>query len=167
MKYNNPTDIYFLPFFFSLPFSKYIAPTALALSTSLISTSLPRAEIKKHIAFFSASTPMGAIISYIVLSAFGESLGGGGDGYVKMTGIALLVSVSFIVNLLCFSLFLCDGQGRGNISDMFCSYTFPLHRHMFITPRQSVSAYCTIFDPFLPLISVAKLRSPPVRKNEK
>ncbi|TFK73612.1 Zinc/iron permease [Pluteus cervinus] len=61
------------------------APTALALTTSLLATSLPRADCKKHLAAFSASTPVGAIVSYLLFSFFG-----GVEG--KWTGIALLIS---------------------------------------------------------------------------
>jgi len=60
------------------------APTALALSMSLISSSLPRSECRKHIAYFSLSTPLGALASYGILSTIGT----GGS----WTGIALLIS---------------------------------------------------------------------------
>lgn len=53
---------------------------------SLLS-SLPAAECRKHLAVFSAATPVGALVSYGVLALMG---GAGGD----WTGIALLVSVS-------------------------------------------------------------------------
>ncbi|KAH9949833.1 Zinc/iron permease [Amylocystis lapponica] len=62
------------------------APTALALTTSLLSTSLPRSECKKHIAVFSAATPLGALLSYLLLSFFGASSEG------RWPGVALLVS---------------------------------------------------------------------------
>ncbi|PCH39959.1 Zinc/iron permease [Wolfiporia cocos MD-104 SS10] len=62
------------------------APTALALTTSLLSTALPRAECKKHLAAFSASTPLGALASYALLSF----LGTGGEG--RWPGVALLIS---------------------------------------------------------------------------
>lgn len=65
------------------------APTALALTTSLLSTALPRSECRKHIAFFSASTPFGALVSYGLFSF----LEAGGEG--DWTGTALLISVSF------------------------------------------------------------------------
>ncbi|KII90779.1 hypothetical protein PLICRDRAFT_107070 [Plicaturopsis crispa FD-325 SS-3] len=61
-------------------------PTALALTTSLLATSLPRAECKRHIIFFSASTPLGAIVSYTIFSILGAGKGG------NWTGVALLVS---------------------------------------------------------------------------
>lgn len=64
-----------------------LAPTALGLTTSLLSNSLPRSECKKHIAFFSLSTPLGAIVSYVLFSF----LEAGGEG--DWTGIALLISV--------------------------------------------------------------------------
>ncbi|KZP18895.1 Zinc/iron permease [Athelia psychrophila] len=62
------------------------APTVLALTTSLLSSSLPRAECKKHVAFFSASTPLGALVSYALFSF----LGAGGNG--ELSGTALLIS---------------------------------------------------------------------------
>jgi len=62
------------------------APTALALTTSLSSTTLSRSECKKYIAFFSASTPLGALVSLGIFSF----LQGEGD----WTGTALLISGS-------------------------------------------------------------------------
>jgi len=44
------------------------APTALALSTSLLSTSLSRADCRKHIAVFSASTPIGALLTFGIMT---------------------------------------------------------------------------------------------------
>ncbi|KZT02185.1 Zinc/iron permease [Laetiporus sulphureus 93-53] len=70
--------------FFALVIHK--APTALALTTSLLSTSLPRSECKKHLALFSASTPLGALASYVLLSFFGTSSEG------RWPGVALLIS---------------------------------------------------------------------------
>ncbi|OBZ68680.1 Zinc transporter ZIP9 [Grifola frondosa] len=70
--------------FFALIIHK--APTALALTTSLLSTSLPHAECKKHLAIFSAATPLGTLVSYAVLSFFGNSSGS------NWPGIALLFS---------------------------------------------------------------------------
>lgn len=61
------------------------APTSFALTTSLLATSIPRAKCKKHLAVFSASTPAGAIASYMIFSF----LGNGDSGW---TGVALLVS---------------------------------------------------------------------------
>ncbi|KAJ6585216.1 Zinc/iron permease [Mycena capillaripes] len=62
------------------------APTSLALTTSLLNTSLPRAECRKHLAIFAASTPVGAIVSYALLSLFSVNAQG------NWTGLALLVS---------------------------------------------------------------------------
>jgi len=70
--------------FFTLVIHK--APTALALTTSLLTTSLPRPDCKRHIAVFSASTPVGALVSYSLLSFFGTSGGG------HWPGVALLIS---------------------------------------------------------------------------
>ncbi|KAJ7625358.1 Zinc/iron permease [Mycena polygramma] len=61
------------------------APTSLALTTSLLNKSLPRPDCQKHLLFFSASTPVGAIVSYALLSLFSVSAQG-------WTGDALLVS---------------------------------------------------------------------------
>ncbi|KAI0326894.1 Zinc/iron permease [Cubamyces sp. BRFM 1775] len=62
------------------------APTALALTTSLLSTSLPHAQCKKHLAIFSAATPIGTLLSYMVLSYLGA------DSHSHWPGIALLFS---------------------------------------------------------------------------
>jgi len=61
------------------------SPTALALTTSLLASSIPRSACKKHLAAFSASTPFSAIASYLLLSVFGRI----GVGW---SGIALLIS---------------------------------------------------------------------------
>lgn len=68
-------------------FQIFEAPTALALTTSLLSTALPRSECKKHVAFFSVATPFGALVSYGLFSF----LEAGGEG--DWTGTALLLSV--------------------------------------------------------------------------
>ena len=71
-----------------------LAPVALALTTSLLSTTLSRAECRKHLAVFSASTPIGALVIYTVLSFVPIK----SDS--NWTGIALLISVcSLLVNL--------------------------------------------------------------------
>jgi zinc transporter 9 len=75
------------------------APTALALTTSLLSTALPRSDCKKHIAFFSVSTPFGALVSYGLFSF----LEAGGEG--DWTGTALLISVSCRSSLICVKMF--------------------------------------------------------------
>ncbi|KAJ8454579.1 hypothetical protein ONZ51_g12948 [Trametes cubensis] len=62
------------------------APTALALTTSLLSTSLPHAQCKRHLAIFSAATPIGTVLSYMVLSYLGA------DSHSHWPGIALLFS---------------------------------------------------------------------------
>ena len=64
------------------------APTVLALTTSLLATSLPRSECRKHIAVFSASTPAGALFSYALLSFVRINSEG------NWTGVAMLISVS-------------------------------------------------------------------------
>ncbi|KAH9925395.1 Zinc/iron permease [Epithele typhae] len=62
------------------------APTALALTTSLLSTALPVAQCRKHLGLFSASTPVGTILAYTVLSFFGT------QGRGHWPGLALLFS---------------------------------------------------------------------------
>ena len=52
-----------------------------------MSTSLSRVECKKHLLLFSASTPVGAITSYVAFSLFGSK-------QVDGVGTALLISVS-------------------------------------------------------------------------
>lgn len=64
------------------------APTVLALTTSLLAMSLSRSECRKHIAVFSASTPIGAFISYALLSFARINSEG------NWTGVAMLISVS-------------------------------------------------------------------------
>jgi len=61
------------------------APTTLALTSSLLSTSLSRSSCKRHIAVFSASTPISALLSFELLSMMGSVEG-------NWTGIALLLS---------------------------------------------------------------------------
>jgi len=65
------------------------APTSLAFTTSLLSTSLSRPNCKKYLAIFSASTPLSAIASYVLFSSLGE----GNEG--NLIGTALLISVRF------------------------------------------------------------------------
>lgn len=72
-----------------LPIYAPAAPTALAYTVSLMSTSLSRVECKKHLMLFSASTPVGAIASYASFSFFGSK-------HVDGVGTALLISVSFL-----------------------------------------------------------------------
>ncbi|KAG2362331.1 Zinc/iron permease [Suillus spraguei] len=48
------------------------APTALALTSSLLATSLPPSECKRHLLFFSLATPVSAILSYILYTYTGD-----------------------------------------------------------------------------------------------
>ncbi|KAH9065440.1 Zinc/iron permease [Lactarius vividus] len=61
------------------------APTALAYTVSLMSTSLSRVECRKHLLLFSASTPVGAVTSYASFYFFGSKR-------VDGVGTALLIS---------------------------------------------------------------------------
>ncbi|KAI0820441.1 Zinc/iron permease [Trametes gibbosa] len=62
------------------------APTALALTTSLLSTSLSPSQCKKHLAIFSAATPVSTVLSYVLLSFFRA------DSQGRWPGVALLFS---------------------------------------------------------------------------
>ncbi|KAJ3717162.1 Zinc/iron permease [Lentinula raphanica] len=68
-------------------------PTSLALTSSLLATSLSRPDCKKHLAIFSASTPIAAILSYSALSFFG------GSEHADWPGIALLLSGGTFLNV--------------------------------------------------------------------
>jgi len=61
------------------------APTSLAYTVSLMSTSLSRAECKKHLLLFSASTPLGAIASYASFTFFKSR-------QADNVGLAMLIS---------------------------------------------------------------------------
>jgi len=56
--------------FFALLIHK--APAALALSSSLLVIPLSRSAIRKHLAVFAVSTPVGSILTYLLLSAVGS-----------------------------------------------------------------------------------------------
>ncbi|KAF8195585.1 hypothetical protein BJ912DRAFT_957476 [Pholiota molesta] len=62
------------------------APTALAFTTSILASNLPRPDCKKYLAIFSLSTPLTAIASYMLFSFFGD----GDKG--NLIGMALLIS---------------------------------------------------------------------------
>ncbi|KAH7914290.1 Zinc/iron permease [Hygrophoropsis aurantiaca] len=47
------------------------APTALALMSSLLSLALPVSDCKRHLLYFSISTPLAAVVSYLVQSYHG------------------------------------------------------------------------------------------------
>ncbi|KIK69698.1 hypothetical protein GYMLUDRAFT_34101 [Collybiopsis luxurians FD-317 M1] len=69
-------------------------PTSLALTSSLLATSLSRSQCKRHLIAFSVSTPISAIITYIVLDFFG-----GSDQHADWPGIALLLSGGTFLNV--------------------------------------------------------------------
>lgn len=62
------------------------APTALALTTSLLAMSLPKADCKKHVIIFSLATPIGALTFYILLWVYGSHENS------EWTGLAMLIS---------------------------------------------------------------------------
>ncbi|WWD19085.1 hypothetical protein CI109_103543 [Kwoniella shandongensis] len=72
-------------------------PTALGLTTTLLSLSLSATAIRRRLIIFSFAAPTGAILTYLLVSAFGNtSMGSGKNGDVDTlgwyTGIALLFS---------------------------------------------------------------------------
>lgn len=76
-----------LPIIVFLALILHKAPTALALTTSLLGTSLPRSSCKKYLAIFAAATPTSALITYALFSILGLSSSGN-----EWTGLALLFS---------------------------------------------------------------------------
>ncbi|WVR07513.1 hypothetical protein IAU60_004555 [Kwoniella sp. DSM 27419] len=72
-------------------------PSALGLTTTLLSFDLAHQAIRRRLIVFSCAAPAGAILTYLLVAAFGSnSLGQGGHGEVDSlswwTGIALLFS---------------------------------------------------------------------------
>ena len=76
-----------LPVIMPKYFPHSLAPTALAFTTSLLASSLPRPNCKQYLAIFSASTPLVSIASYMLFSLFG------GVDKGNLIGMALLISV--------------------------------------------------------------------------
>lgn len=70
--------------FLALLFHK--APTSMAFAVSLLNTNLPRADCKKYLAIFAASTPIGAVATFFLLSFFGFA------DNTDLAGSALLIS---------------------------------------------------------------------------
>jgi len=82
---DDPSSSYSLSLVVFLALAVHKAPTALAYTVSLMSTSLSRVECRKHLLLFSASTPVGAVASYASFFFFGPKK-------VDGVGTALLVS---------------------------------------------------------------------------
>jgi len=82
---DDPSSSYSLSLVVFLALAVHKAPTALAYTVSLMSTSLSRVECRKHLLLFSASTPVGAITSYASFFFFGLKK-------VEGVGTALLIS---------------------------------------------------------------------------
>lgn len=78
-------------------------PTALGLTTTLLSQKLTRAQIRTRLLLFSASAPVGAILTYFLVKLFGGSDAHVGkhdiDGIQWWTGAVLLFSVSELWSL--------------------------------------------------------------------
>ncbi|KAJ4482313.1 Zinc/iron permease [Lentinula aciculospora] len=83
-------------------------PTSLALTSSLLATSLSRPQCKKHLAVFSASTPVAAFLSYVALDFFG------GAEHADWPGIALLLSGGTFLNVAT----LVSHRSEANTSEM-------------------------------------------------
>nr|XP_019011506.1 solute carrier family 39 (zinc transporter), member 9 [Kwoniella pini CBS 10737]OCF50287.1 solute carrier family 39 (zinc transporter), member 9 [Kwoniella pini CBS 10737] len=72
-------------------------PTALGLTTTLLSLNLAHAAIRKRLIIFSFAAPIGAILTYLIVRGFGSANVGQGqrgdvDSIGWWTGIALLFS---------------------------------------------------------------------------
>ncbi|KGB79523.1 solute carrier family 39 (zinc transporter) member 9 [Cryptococcus deuterogattii R265] len=71
-------------------------PTALGLTTTLLSLGLPISAIRERLIIFSFAAPVGAILTFTLVSAFGNSKVGGTvagvDALGWWTGVALLFS---------------------------------------------------------------------------
>lgn len=133
------------------------APTALALTTSLLSTALPRLECKKHVAFFSAATPFGALVSYGLFSFLDSS--GEGD----WTGTALLISVSSLVLIFCHHLPHClHFFFQGGTFLYVATVLQPVSHHSSVTPlpedmTKLTRAALMVMGMFLPFVIGALL----------
>lgn len=70
-------------------------PTALGLTTTLLSLGLDPAPVRRRLLIFSFAAPLGAIITYLLVSSFGSAsqhAAGGIDSLTWWTGITLLFS---------------------------------------------------------------------------
>jgi zinc transporter 9 len=67
------------------------APTAFGLTTFLLQKGLPRYRIMKHLAIFSASTPISAILTYLLIGSTDQHL------LQFRTGLLLLFSAGTFV----------------------------------------------------------------------
>ncbi|KZW03366.1 Zinc/iron permease [Exidia glandulosa HHB12029] len=76
-----------LPLIVFLALVIHKAPTALALSTSLLSAGLNKPAVRRHLLVFSAASPLSALATWFLLNWFG-----GGSGVGSWTGVALLAS---------------------------------------------------------------------------
>jgi zinc transporter 9 len=78
------------------PESSSPGPTALGLTTTLLSLGLTPPMIRRRLTIFSFAAPIGAILTYLLVGAFGANMApnkGDIDGLGWWTGIALLFSV--------------------------------------------------------------------------
>ncbi|KAG2037764.1 ZIP zinc transporter-domain-containing protein [Suillus americanus] len=71
------------------------APTALALTSSLLATSLPPSECKRHLLLFSLATPVSAILSYILYTHTGD----GNNLWVGTPLLFSVISMSFLPSI--------------------------------------------------------------------
>jgi zinc transporter 9 len=82
---------------------KPAGPTALGLTTTLLSLGLSHPQIRNRLLIFSASAPAGAVLTYLLIKLFGGSNGtvhkGDVDSLQWWTGVVLLFSVSKQVDL--------------------------------------------------------------------
>ncbi|KAJ9092185.1 hypothetical protein QFC21_006930 [Naganishia friedmannii] len=73
-------------------------PTALGLTTTLLSLNLTKKQIRTRLFVFSISAPLGAVVTYMIVKAVGAGAGQGGRGADQVdaigwwTGVVLLFS---------------------------------------------------------------------------
>lgn len=78
------------------------APTALGLTSALLAEHQSRSSVQRSLVIFSLASPIGAIVTYIVISI----LGGGGssveatDNLLYWAGCSLLFSAGTFVSLV-------------------------------------------------------------------
>ena len=76
-----------------------VGPTALGLTTTLMSLNLTPPQIRRRLLIFSFAAPLGAVITFFLVKLFGVSgqhSAGEIDSLGWWTGIALLFSVGYL-----------------------------------------------------------------------
>lgn len=116
-----------------IPSTLPTGPTALGLTTTLLTLKLNRQQIQKRLLIFSLSAPLGAIVTYGIVSLFGGNSGGKQPSAHELdklgwwTGIVLLFSVSTLERIALFR----DGEFplyiavNIHMANKYCSHYLP------------------------------------------